>query len=484
LLDRDQEKPVKKRFIGPAALTLCLLALLGNSCGNAQEKAPTAPEVKQIAEEAFVYGFPMVMNYGTLYEYFIDTSSPQYKCPFNQVYNTARVFTPKDTAIVTPNSDTPYSFVGADLRAEPLVLTVPEVEKGRYYSVQLVDMYTFNYGYIGSRATGNGAGSYLIAGPGWQGEKPDGVAKVFRCETDFSLVGFRTQLFGPDDIDNVKKVQAGYRARTLSAFLKKPAPPAAPEIEWPKIDKQSAASDPFAYLNLVLRFCPPTGPAAVEKPLRAKFARIGIEAGKPSPPDKLSAEQKAALAAGMKGGYEKIARRRDDLGKDVNGWRIMTSGFGDRDAYQGDWLLRAAVAMAGIYGNDAVEALYPLLSTDSEGNKPDCGKHRYTLTFPKGQLPPVNAFWSLTMYDGKTQLLIENPINRYLINSPMLPQLKTNADGSLTIYIQKDSPGKDQESNWLPAPNGPIYAVMRLYWPKKEALDGKWQPPVFKVVKP
>lgn len=145
--------------------------------------------------------------------------------------------------------------------------------------------------------------------------------------------------------------------------------------------------------------------------------------------------------------------------------------------YKGDWTLRAAAAMAGIYGNDAVEALYPLLATDSEGNKPDCSKNRYTLTFPNGQLPPVNAFWSVTMYDGKTQLLIENPINRYLINSPMLPDLKMNPDGSLTLYIQKDSPGKEKESNWLPAPDGPIYAVMRLYWPKEEALKGEWRPP-------
>ena len=139
--------------------------------------------------------------------------------------------------------------------------------------------------------------------------------------------------------------------------------------------------------------------------------------------------------------------------------------------------------MAGIYGNDAAEALYPLLANDSDGNKPDCSKNRYTLTFPAGQLPPVNAFWSVTMYDGKTQLLIENPINRYLINSPMLPDLKKNADGSLTLYIQKDSPGEDKESNWLPAPDGPIYVVMRLYWPKEAALTGQWKPPAVQRVK-
>ena len=139
---------------------------------------------------------------------------------------------------------------------------------------------------------------------------------------------------------------------------------------------------------------------------------------------------------------------------------------GDSAHYNGDWLKRAVAAKAGIYGNDAVEATYPLTRVDSDGQTLDGSKHNYTLTFPPGQLPPVNAFWSLTMYDGKTQLLIENPINRYLINSPMLPAMKTNADGSLTLYIQNKSPGADKEANWLPAPNGPIYLVMRLYWPK------------------
>src|SRR5262245_15981041 len=207
--------------MGTMTLGLVMMALNVGLLGA--EPCLAQDDAKQIAEEAFIYGFPMVMNYGTLYEYFIDKSSGQYKCAFNQIFNEDRVFTPKDTAIVTPNSDTPYSFIGADLRAEPIVISVPEVEKGRYYSVQLVDMYTFNYGYIGSRATGNGTGSYMIAGPSWKGETPQGIKKVFPCETDFSFIGFRTQLFSPADIDNVKKIQAGYKVQTLSAFLKKQA---------------------------------------------------------------------------------------------------------------------------------------------------------------------------------------------------------------------------------------------------------------------
>jgi hypothetical protein len=463
------------------AAVMTTLALVGAVAQPG--RAELAPgEAQQIAEEAFIYGLPMVMNYAVFYEYFVNTSGPEYKAPPNQLYNTARVYTPQDTAVVTPNSDTPYSFVAMDLRAEPFVICNPEIEKSRYFSVQLVDQYTFNYGYMGSRTTGNGAGCNLVAGPAWQGETPAGIGKVFRSETDFSLAIIRTQLFDAADIDNVKKIQAGYRAVTLSAFQGKPAPPAAPAVSWPKIDKQSADADPFAYLNFVLSYCPPTGPAAVEAPMRARFAKIGVEAGKPFPASPLTPGAKAELEAGIKSGLAKVKQTVAQLGKDENGWRVTTSGFGDRASYGGNYTTRAAAAVAGIYGNDAVEAMYPMLATDSEGNKLDTSTNRYALTFPAGQLPPAHAFWSVTMYDGKTQLLIENPIDRYLINSPMLPSMKTNADGSLTIHLQKDSPGKEQESNWLPAPNSPPYVVMRIYWPKEAALNGSWKPPAVQRV--
>jgi hypothetical protein len=475
-----------------------LLLSLVAGCASHAQRAPQAPataaqiaavppaEVRAIAQEAFVYGFPMVINYGTIFESFIDTKSSQYRCPINQLFNMSRVFTPADTAVVTPNSDTPYSFFCADLRSEPVVVTVPAIEKSRYFSVQLVDWYTFNFGYIGSRTTGNGGGSYLIAGPGWNGTKPAGIAAVYRCETEFVFGIFRTQLFDAADIGKVRQVQAGYSVRPLSSFLKDPAGKGgvapAPEIAWIPLTKERAETDPFAYLNFVLQFCPPTGPAAAEQAMRARFARIGIGAGLPSPMTVLTPEQRAALVEGMKAGMAAIATRAEALGRDENGWRVGAA-FGDRAFYKGDWLLRAAAAKAGIYGNYAQEALYPMLARDSEGNKPDCSANRYTLTFAKGQLPPANAFWSVTMYDGKTQLLVANPINRYLVNSPMLPSLKTAADGSLTLYIQKDSPGKDKESNWLPAPAGPVYIVMRLYWPKDQAISGQWKPPALVRVK-
>ena len=439
----------------------------------------TPSEAKAIAEEGFIFGLPIVMNYGVMYEYVIDKNSSQYKAPFNKLYNMRRVTTPADTAIVTPNSDTPYSIGFMDLRAEPVVISVPAIEKSRYYSVQLCDGNTFNYGYIGSRATGNDAGNYMVAGPDWKGETPAGIKKVFPSSTQFSIVIFRTQLFNPEDMPNVIKIQNGYKTQPLSAFLKQPAPSAAPAINFPKIDKELAKTGFFEYLAFQLQFAP-AGPE--EKAIRERLARLGVEAGKPFDFKALSPEQKAAVAEGMKAGQAKVTEAVSNAGKDINGWRI-TDPDGDRAFFNGDWLKRSVAAQAGIYGNNSVEATYPITRVDVDNEPLDGSKHSYTLTFPAGQLPPVDAFWSVTMYDGKTQLLIKNPINRYLINSPMMPNMKKNADGSLTLYIQKDSPGKDKESNWLPAPNDTIYLVMRLYWPKVEPPsilppgEGTWKPP-------
>ncbi len=444
-----------------------------------EKDRPGLAETRAIAEEGFIYGLPIVMNYAVMYDYAVDRDSGRWKATFNTIYNEARVFTYMDFAVITPNNDTPYSLVWLDLRAEPQVLSVPAVDKERYYSVMLCDWNTFNYGYIGSRTTGNGAGNYLVAGPGWQGETPAGIAKVFRSSTQFSLAIYRTRLFNAEDMPNVIKVQAGYKVQPLSAYLHRPPPPAAPAINFPKIDTELIKSNFFEYLDFALQFAPP-GPE--EKDIRDKLARIGVGPGKTFNFKELSLKHKDAVGLGMKDGESMLENRVAALWKDVNGWRVF-SAFGGRDFYHGDWLLRAASAKAEIYGDDAEEAVDPITRWLATGESLDGSRHRYTLTFPVGQLPPVNAFWSVTMYDGKTQLLIKNPINRYLINSQMLANLKTNADGTLTIFIQKDSPGGDRESNWLPAPNGPVYLVMRLYWPKTEPpsilLTGKdtWAPP-------
>ncbi len=476
------------------ALAAMGLALTLAACGGKKDtitqaerketNRPTIAETKAIAEEGFIYGLPIVMNYAATYEFFVDKTSNQYKCPYNQIFNEARVFTYKDTAVVTPNSDTPYSFAGLDLRDEPLVVTLPAVEKERYYSLQLIDANTFNFGYAGSRTTGNGGGDFLVAGPGWEGEPPAGIKNVYRATTQCAIALIRTQLLSPSDMENVKKVQAGYRLQPLSAYRKQPAPPAAPAVSFPKIDKDLVKTEFFEYLDFALQFAP-EGPN--EKEIRAKLARIGVGPGKSFNFKDLSAEHKAEILVGMKEGSAKVDQRVAAAGKDVNGWRVAAP-FGDASFYKGDWLLRAAAARAGIYGNDAAEAMYPMMKTLPAGEPLDGSEHAYALTFAAGQYPPVNAFWSVTMYDGKTQLLIQNPIDRYLINSPMLPRMKKNPDGSLTIYIQKSSPGKAKESNWLPAPDGPIYMVMRLYLPKTEPPsilppgEGTWQPPAIKKV--
>ena len=441
-------------------------------------------KARDIAEAGFIYGLPIVMGYGVMYEFAVDRNSGQFKAPFNQIANAANVFTYKDTAVVTPNSDTPYSVVWMDLRAEPLVLSVPPVDPKRYYSVMLCDGNTYNYGYIGTRATGTEAGDYMVVAPNWKGATPPGIKKVFRSSSQFSLAIYRTQLFSPDDLDNVKKVQAGYKVQTLSAYLKQPATTAAATIDFPKIDKELAKTNFFDYLDFALQFAPAQ---ENEKEIRAQLASIGVGPGKTFNFKDLPLEQKLEVGLGMKEGEKKVDEAVANAGKAINGWRV-SSLFGDSAFFNGDWLKRAAGAKGGIYGNDAAEAMYPARRTDSDGQTLDGSQHSYTLTFPAGQLPPVNAFWSLTMYDGKSQLLIENPINRYLINSPMLPTMKTNADGSLTLYIQNKSPGADKESNWLPAPNGPIYLVLRLYWPKVEPPsilpvgEGTWQPPDIKRV--
>jgi hypothetical protein len=437
-------------------------------------------------QKAYIYAFPMIANYKAMYEFFIDKSSSQYKGPFNTLISDSHVFTPKDTAVVTPNADTPYSMLQADLRAEPIVFCVPDIEKSRYYSVQLIDMYTFNYGYVGSRSTGNVGGCYLVSGPGWRGITPPGVLKAFQSETQFSLLIFRTQLFGPNDIANVKKVQEGYTVTTLSQYTHHPLPPPPPAVNFPKYTEDDFKTDFPKLLNFLLQFCPEV---PEETATRLQFATIGIAPGKPFDFSKLSDGQKAELAAAVKDGYAQIQNQRNDIGNNINGWRVGAP-FGNRDFYYGDNLRRAAAAMAGIYGNDAEEAMYPMAKTDGIGAPLDGSKHQYTLTFAPNLYPPVNAFWSVTMYDGKTQLLIENPINRYLINSPMLPSLKKNADGSLTLYLQKDDPGPDKRANWLPAPNGPIMLVMRLYWPRKNPppsilppTKGTWDPPGIIVAK-
>ena len=256
----------------------------------------------------------MVTVYSTLYEFSVDKGNPQYKGPFNSILNVARVFTPDDTAFVTPNSDTPYTFIGPDLRAEPMVLTVPAMEKNRYFVFQMMDLYTFNFDYVGSRTTGNKGGDYLIAGPDWKGPTPKGIAKVIRSETQLVNVVGRTQLFNPDDLDNVKKVQAGYKLRPLSEYLGKPAPPPAPEMNWIKPMTPAEQSKSLEFFNQLAFLLQLTSVNPGEAALRKRFESIGIVPGKPFDTASLSDARKSG-AAERNGGRPEGDRRLSRLAR-------------------------------------------------------------------------------------------------------------------------------------------------------------------------
>ncbi|MFM0645163.1 DUF1254 domain-containing protein [Paraburkholderia bryophila] len=471
----------RSRIIAAVLLAIALTACQTSPSGDmAQSRAApvtaSTAEIRSIAKDAYLYGTPLVAVYSTMYAFSVDSTNPQYKGPFNSILNVARVFTPDDTAFVTPNSDTPYTFAGLDLRAEPVVITVPPMDRKRYFVFQLLDLYTFNFAYIGSRTTGNHGGTFLIAGPRWNGQTPNGITQVIRSETDLVNVVGRTQLFNPGDLDNVKQIQAGYKLQTLSAFTGTAPPPAAPAVQWIKPISPAAARTSLEFFNqlaFVLQFAP-VNPD--EAGLRSRFAQIGVVPGQRFDVNTLSAEQKAAFSAGMQDGQKAIDDRRASLGGKTD------TLFGTREYLKNDYVTRATGTQVGIGANSREEALYPVLDKDASGQPLDGSQHRYVLRFPKGQLPPVNAFWSVTMYGLPDQLLVKNPLDRYLINSPMLPQLKKDRDGAVTIYIQSEAPANARKANWLPAPDGPFMITLRYYWPKQALLDGKWKTPVVKRV--
>lgn len=460
-----------------SAVLLLLLGFL--TAGPAEARSLAPAEAREIARDAYVYGFPLVDSYRILHSYSVDRAHPEYKGPWNHLANVGRVFTPEDKAVQTPNSDTPYSMVAFDLRSEPLVFTVPAIEPERYFSIQFIDAYTANFDYVGTRSTGNGGGSFLLAGPGWKGKVPAGIRKVMRSETQLGIAIFRTQLLNPGDIGNVRRIQSAYRVEPLSAFLGKPAPKPVPVLQFPQPlgpEDQKKSLQFFALLDFVLDFCP-VHPS--EKQLRARFRRLGLGAPGAFDPATLAPELKEALAAGIGDAWKVLAEMNAGFASGK-----VTSGdiFGSREHLKNNYPYRFLAAVAGIWGNTAVEAMYPGYRVDSTGQSLNGAQARYTLRFPPGQLPPVRAFWSATLYELPASLLYANPLNRYLINSPMLPQLQRDADGGITLHVQHESPGKDRESNWVPAPRGPFWIALRLYWPEDAALSGRWkQPPLARV---
>ena len=458
-----------------ASILLILGFVLAPALARAQSGL-TPAEVRAIAKEAYIYGYPMVDNLRVQYAYFTDRSKSEYKAPYNQLFNIPRVFTPDDRAIQTPNSDTPYSWIGLDLRTEPIVFTVPAIAEERYWSLQLIDLHTHNFAYLGTRTTGNGGGSYMVAGPSWKGETPKGIAKVINSETDIASAQFRTQLFNPNDIENVKQIQSQYLVQPLSAFLGRPAPMQAPAITFPKplsAAEQKSSLEFFNSLNFGLQFAP-VHPS--ETALMARFVRINVGAGKKFDANVLSPKIREAVEQGIADAWAECEATKQQV---VAGTLASGDVFGTRDYLKNNYAYRMLAAVLGIYGNSKQEAMYPAYYADADGT-PLSGANSYTLRFAPGQEPPVEAFWSITMYEEPNKWLVANPLSRYLLNSTMLAQFKRDADGGLSLYMQNAAPGKDKEANWLPAPKGPFSVIMRLYIPKAEALDGKWVAPPLK----
>jgi len=462
-----------RKSVALALAAFVSLLVSCNDTGKAPEGSLTASEARSIAKEVYIYGFPMVANYNTMYKQAIDTTSKDHQAPFNTLKSSRSVATPEDKFVVTPNSDTPYSYLWMDLRAEPMVVTMPKIEPNRYYTGQLIDLYTYNFAYLGTRAYGNDGGTFLIAGPGWNGEKPAGVKDVIHSETQFAYLLFRTQLFNMADLPRVNKVQSGYTAQPLSAFLKQPAPAAAPAVNWPKPADIAAAPSPeiFPTVNFLLQFCPPN---ASESALLARFAKLNIGAGQTFDMSKFSPEIQQAINDGVKDSSPELAKVMKQI-NDPEALPILA--FGSRDVLTDDYLHRYAGAKLGLYGNTMQEAVYFGYFVDADHQPLDASKSNYELHFDKGKLPPAKAFWSLTMYDGKTQYLVANPLKRYLLNSTVLKSYKYGADGSLTLYVSHDNPGPAKQANWLPAPDGPFYSVLRLYLPDDAVLNGGWKRP-------
>ncbi len=458
--------------------TLIVILFLGCS----QQAKLTPDEARQIAKEAYVYGFPLVMNYKTLYAYALEKRSPDFKGDFNEMSCDARLFTPEDKAVVTPNSDTPYCMFWSDIRKEPIVLTVPEMEADRYYSYQLIDLYTHNFAYIGTLTTGNEAGKYMIAPKDWQGEKPEDITDIIYCETNLFFTVVRTQLMDESDIDNVRDIQSKYLLQTLSEYNGTETSATSTIDNFPAwVEGEQFTVEAFKYLNFMLQFI---DPIESEKSLMENFAKIGIGTDAGFETSQFDEETLQALKDGVKDGFTEIEDFIKQYGSDplasakIFGTReFLAKSAKENYNLENFYLLRSAAAQSGLYGNSGFEATYPTYRFDADGQPLNSSENNYTITFKADELPPVKSFWSITMYDGRTQLLIDNPLDRYLVNSSMMDNFVFGNDGSLTIYVQKDSPGKKLEANWLPAPDGPFYAVMRLYGPEETALTGAWVNP-------
>jgi len=428
-----------------------------------------ASVVGRIAEEAYLYLFPLVlMDVTRRVTNSLPTGAKPGFGPMN-LFSHMRAFPPGDfREVIRPNFDTLYSMLWFDLRSEPVVVSAPDTE-GRYYMLPMLDMWTDVFAVVGSRTTGSGQGDYAIVGPGWEGDLPTGLHRI-NSPTPFGWLIGRTQTNGPADYEAVHRVQDGFTATLLSQFPESAMPESSisrdVDMETPPIDQvlSMGTIEFLAYGADLMKLHPPH---LIDQPVLARMEQLGLGPQEPFTPDDelVGMIRDAATAA-----QQQMADILPRLAPVANGWATMTSGIG---VYGTDYLRRATIAKLGLGANLPEDAIYPLLLADEAGGIPD-GANSYVLHFDGAAVPPVDAFWSVTMYDGQG-FTVPNSLDRYALGDR--DPLVYGDDGSLDIYIQHDDPGGARTQNWLPAPLGPLGVTMRLYSPRSAALRGAWTPP-------
>lgn len=455
-------------------LFLCLIGLSFSPVYAAEHKVEKLTEAHalELGKEIYIYGYPLITMEMTR-KVMTNVESPEgLKSPMGQFMNAREYPNAKFRDVTAPNADTLYSSAWIDVGPEPYVLQLPN-EEGRYYLMPMLSGWTDVFAVPGTRTTGTKAQNFAIVGPNWKGKLPKNV-KELKSSTNMVWILGRTYCTGtPEDYKAVHAIQDQYKLVPLSSFGKEYTPPkgkvdSSIDMKTPVRDQVNAlnAKDYFNQLALLLKDNPPTkADAAIVK----KMAKIGLEPGKPYDLSKADADVAKGLDAAVKAGQEAIMAHEKNAGVDKNGWLFSTK----TGKYGTDYLQRAFVAAIGLGANLPQDAIYPSTTVDSKGEKLN-GSNRYTVHFAKGELPPVKGFWSLTMYDDK-YFFTENALNRYTVSARN--DLQKNQDGSVDIYIQHESPGKDKENNWLPAPEGDFILMFRFYWPENSIIDGKWSPP-------
>jgi hypothetical protein len=464
----------KTLVLGIASWLLAGMAL-ATAYATTTPNTVTPEEAHDIGVEAYVYFYPLVSMDVTRR---VTTNVPPDVSPgfgpMNHFNNFKTYPTADMRTVVRPNFDTLYSSGWLDLTKEPMIVSAPDTD-GRYYLLPMIDMWTNVFAVPGKRTSGTAPGQWAIVPPGWTGVLPDEVSRI-DAPTPYVWIIGRTQTNGPKDYDAVHKIMDGYTITPLSQWGKPPAPVQAAATD-PDVDMKTPPLDqvnnmaPLDYFKYAAELMKRNPPHATDWSTIARLRRIGIVPGESFDPDALDPAIRDELISAASDGLKAMRARSSTMGHVVNGWLMNTDTMG---VYGNYYMKRAIVAMVGLGANQPEDAVYPNNVADADG-KPVTGDNRYVIHFAKDQLPPAKAFWSLTMYDaGGFQ--VANPINRFAIGDR--DDLKYNADGSLDLYIQHDTPGGDKESNWLPSPgSGVLGMTMRLYAPKAEVLDGSWAPP-------